>query len=433
MDRKLDRKAYQVMQCANCGAPVHYDARLDAFHCVSCGSTFPYAGDDGVEETTFTLRHVPVTMDGELFRPEGLGEERDMAHGEWGLDKNWKYLINQKYLDHRVRPQYGTRKMFFHICPQCGGDVQAFETQNIWNCSYCGNSFMKEALLSAGQYDTYEVVDTGDENLPHFAIPFELTREQAMRVILDFAALRPRAFADQELERRVGDLWTYYIPHQLCDASLLFQVENESGTALLFQDCVNWATPLSDDHNYFMLSDLGSWDFSKIVPFSKKFAEGDVWFDKAFSPECDAEKFTMANLLRPEVLLRAKSLYPGERHRVNWMRREIRARKTVMLPVYFLDKKQEGAKVYFMVNGQTGAVCALGKGQMKGRSTLFAPGTDLSGRQEITMRTPLLPVTEQRPACYGVVPPEEAFRRNSAWEKAKKSGFFGRLFGKKQK
>ena len=53
---------YKVIQCPTCGAPMSYDTSKNAFYCPSCNNTVPYSGDDGVEETSFAMHHVPVDM-----------------------------------------------------------------------------------------------------------------------------------------------------------------------------------------------------------------------------------------------------------------------------------------------------------------------------------------------------------------------------------
>ena len=68
-----------------------------------------------------------------------------------------------------------------------------------------------------------------------------------------------------------------------------------------------------------------------------------------------------------------------------------------------------GINVYFMVNGQTGAVAAIGRGEMKGRKTLFAPGQDASTMGETTIQTDFLPVIQNSENIYKVVSKEEAF------------------------
>lgn len=425
-----ERIRFMVMQCPSCGAPLHYDASIDGFACRSCGGSVPYKGDDGVEETSFSLLHIPLKQEGKLLDLSGLGEQLNMARSGWNLTSNDKYSVYQKYLGHRTRVEYGTRKMFSHRCPMCGGDVQAFETQTVWSCGYCGNQFVKEEVLAAGGVEIFDVVDNGDPNLPHFAIPFEISRELAKRSILDFAAQRPRAFAEQDLDHRVDDLLGFYLPYQIADVSLLLGVSSEKGDAVLFQDRVNWAVPLTLEHSIYMMNDVGPWDLSRIAPFARKFVEGDVLFDKTIPPEHLQADFIMENLLRVEVLPKLRELYPGETHSVKWLRREVRSRRTVMLPLYFLDRGENGPKVWFMVNGQTGAVCAMGRGELPGHKTLFSPGKLPDRLKEPEMVSPYYPVVERDPGFYEQVEPQEAFVpfHYKVPTKKKKRGFFAKLF-----
>lgn len=421
MPEEKNRLKYKAMKCAACSAPVYYNAAQNGFSCLYCGNVMPYAGDDGVEETSFHLDHLPVSFEHERYCLNHLGESRDMSHGKgWKPDNNWQYIIKQKHLDHQKRQSYSTRELLVHSCTMCGAQVESFASQNIWHCDYCGNKFIKDDILQSKAYRAYEVIDNGDELLPHFAIPFSVSREEAKRVILRFAALRPNAFKEQNLENRVDELWQFYVPFRISDSSILVEVENEKGTALLLQDYINLVTPITHDHNQHMLNDIGPWDLSAIAPFSAKFAEGDIGFDESYKADSSPALFIRENSLRPEIAAAIKKLYPSKNYRINWIREDLRTVKTAMLPVYFLDKMSDGVKVYFMVNGQTGAVCALGRGQMAGRETLFAPGNaDTNSFRETTLKSGWQPVIEQKPQIYKRVSAEEAFR---------KKGLLKRLF-----
>ena len=432
----IDRK-YRLIKCDHCGAPIHYDAVRDGFSCPNCSSFYPFAGSDASEPGKFSLTHVPLDLTNGVYVPHNLDAELDMAFGQWELSRDWTYTIDQKYLSHRKVQDFHTRQMISHACPMCGGNVQAFESQNVWECAYCGNQFVRAEVLSGSDYETFDVVDIGDEMMPHFAIPFKITREQAKRIILDFAAERPRAFEGQKLEERLDNLWSVYAPHQLTDTTLVAHVSTEEGSMTFVQDRVNWLSPTADDHHYYLVSDVGPWDVSEIQPFCATLAEGDLVFDHSHGTECGLARFIQANVLRPELLEASKGILPGQQRRVDWIRREVRACKTVMLPVYFLDRGKDCPKAYFMVNGQTGAVAVLGRGEMQGHKTLFAPGgLAADDMRETSLSTPLMPVRQQENGTYRVISPEEAIVRTTASERRaikketskKKKGFFAKLF-----
>ena len=437
MEDSLIDPRYRLIKCEHCGAPIHYDAARDGFSCPSCSSFYPFAGSDALELGKFSLAHVPLDLQDGVYVPHNLDAELDMAFGQWELNRNWTYTIDQKYLSHRKVQDFRTRQMISHTCPMCGGDVQAFESQNVWDCPYCSNQFVRAEVLAGSDYETFDVVDLGDEMMPHFAIPFKITREQAKRIILDFAAQRPRAFEGQQLEERLDNLWSVFVPHQLTDTTLVAHISTEEGSMTFVQDRVNWLSPTADDHHYYLVSDVGPWDVSEIQPFCASLAEGDVVFDHSHGTECGLARFIQANVLRPELLEASKGILPGQQRRVDWIRREVRACKTVMLPVYFLDRGKDCPKAYFMVNGQTGAVAVLGRGEMQGHKTLFAPGgLAADDMRETSLNTPLMPVRQQEDGTYRVMPPEDAVIRTTASERRaiqketskKKKGFFAKLF-----
>ena len=438
------RKEYKVIQCPTCASPLHYDTGSDGFVCSFCGNFYPYTGNDGVEETGFSLMHIPLKQNGDVFDLTGL--EKLMTLDDPILLKqsaNDKWYSNQTYLERRERVNFQKRKMFWHICPMCGGDVQAYETQNVWACTYCGNRFVKEEILAAGNYEVMEVVDAGDDRTPHFAMPFEITREDAQRKILEFASLRPKAFAGIDLAERVKNLWTVYIPTDLCDISLLFDAITENGRVTLFQDRVNWPVSMSNEHSYYLFNDIGPWDLSKIIPFSPKLTEGDFICDTHLGVGIPHERAYMSYVLRPELIEDVKKMYPSEDRSIPWTRIEVRNRKMIMMPVYFLEREETGPKIRFMVNGQTGAVSVLGCGQLHGHKTLFAPGREIGSASEKFMKSELIPVISVGNDIYKRVSKEEAFqqsarkikfadakRRNKKKRKKAVKGFFAKLFGK---
>ena len=296
MSEEKNRLKFKAMKCATCAAPVYYDTSKNGFFCLYCRNLMPYEGDDGVEETSFHLDHLPVTIENECYRLKHLGDSRDMSHGKgWKADKNWQYIAKQKFLDHQKRQSYSTRELLIHSCPMCGAQVEAFASQNIWHCDYCRNKFIKDEILQSKDYKSYEVIDNGDKLLHHFAIPFSVSRE----------------------------------------------VETEKGTALLLQDCINLVTPITNDHNQHMLNDIGPWDLSAIAPFSAKFAEGDIEFDETYKADSSPALFIRENTLKPEIVAAIKKLYPSKNYRINWIREELRTVKTVMLPIYFLVSADE--------------------------------------------------------------------------------------------
>ena len=302
---------------------------------------------------------------------------------------------------------------------------------------------MKEQVLASGNYEVMEVVDAGDDRTPHFAMPFEITREEAQRRILDFAALRPKAFAQINLEDRIKNLWAVYIPTDLCDINLLFDAITENGRVTLYQDRVNWPVSMSNEHSYYLFNDIGPWDLSKIIPFSPKLTEGDFICDTHLGVGIPHERAYMSYVLRPELIEEIKKMYPSEDRSIPWTRIEVRNRKMIMMPVYFLEREETGPKIRFMVNGQTGAVSVLGCGQMPGHKTLFTPGREISPTSEKFMKSELIPVLPVEKDIYRMVSKEEGFQYSAkkirfADAKARKKKqrkkaikkFFSRLFGK---
>ncbi len=68
MPEDKNRLKFKAMKCIKCEAPVYYNAAQNGFSCLYRKNVMPYKGDDGVEETSFHLEHIPVTVEHERPR-----------------------------------------------------------------------------------------------------------------------------------------------------------------------------------------------------------------------------------------------------------------------------------------------------------------------------------------------------------------------------
>ena len=425
-----------VLKCANCGAPVFYDATADAFRCSFCGTTAAFDGDDGVEEQELVLEHHAVPFRDGCFDLSAMEKPKEYRPIYKSVKlETWQIRENESYIGWRKPGSIEPREKIEFLCDSCGGIVAGYGSQNIWVCPYCGNKYGKEELMRTGFYTPNwgfkgygfdedgrpKVFTDADRPLPHFAAPFVISRAEAERAVLRLVGEHPKAFAEVDMEEHVKNLRAVYYHYYLCDSTILIGAETENGRALFLRDTLNWEVPGSGNHSEELLQDLGPWDFAALKPFAPAFCEGDIWFDRPWGNDDSPLYSRQYAVIRGDIAAHVKSLYGADEAKAEWIRVWDRAKTRVYLPGFYLGKAEKGPKFCFAVNGQTGTVTCYGRGKSRGKHALFCEG-DLSAVKrsaETTIISDFYPVVETAEGSdlYRVTDAETAFRKKGRLEK----------------
>jgi hypothetical protein len=165
----------------------------------------------------------------------------------------------------------------------------------------------------------------------------------------------------------------------------------------LFRDVINQASSLTGYFlDYRLFPDLSPWDFAEITPFNPAYLEGDVKIMSA-----TAQIVSKVRLMSDQfdaVVPALRAAYGQSDIEPLWQRLHIRSSVNVALPIYYLDKQDKGPKVRFTVNGQTGQVSCVGRGQSHGRSTLVREPAreNFPQSDDVALYSPYVPVVKVR-------------------------------------
>ena len=425
-----------VLKCQNCGAPVYYDATMDAFHCSFCGASSAFDGFDGVEEQELVLKHHAVPIQNGCFDLSAMKDKREYHPVSKKIQlETWVIKENESYLGWRKPGTIEPREKVEFICDHCGGIVSGYGSQNIWVCDYCGNKYGKEELMKTGFYTPNwgfkgcgfdengrpKTITDADRPLPHFAADFRISRNDAERAVMRLVKEHPKAFAEVDMEQHIKNLRAVYFHYYLCDTTILASVETENGRALFLRDTINWEIPGSGNHCEELLQDLGPWDFAALKPFAPAFCEGDIWFDRPWGNDDSPIMYRQYATINMDAAAEGKKAYNTRDARTEWIRTWDRSKVRIYLPAYYLGKAEKGPRFCFAVNGQTGTVSCYGRGQSKGKHSLVCEG-DLGAVErsaETSIISDFYPVIESPAGSdhYMITDPQKAFHKKGFLEK----------------
>lgn len=107
-------------------------------------------------------------------------------------------------------------------CPNCGSTIEGEETQNIFECPYCGAKVGKDEALRPGAYKIKRVLGrNGQKLLPGRGIPFSVTKEQAMQAAQFLVRSDLKLSAIFGLDRYIEEaIHAFYLPFSLVDISV---------------------------------------------------------------------------------------------------------------------------------------------------------------------------------------------------------------------
>ena len=423
----MSEELLQAIKCRNCGAPSYSDLKREGFYCPFCGTLMPWGKAGSLFSPEIRFRHMPVGMEDGCFKL-GMAVSGSPVRNVFDPDEARTRFtrVDAKivYLDDETFLAWKNSETVTFTCPDCGNQVSGRGTQNIFECPSCGNKHAKASVLSGEKYAKSLIIGHSNTYLPSNALPFKISREQAIQAISAFVRDYP------EIQDSVDDMQVIqavYLPYRLCDLFLLLQATTEKGSLLLYHNRVNWALPLSIFHDRFLMNSLHPWDFGEIATFRPTMLEGEVRLVGVSRNETGEERGRM--LMRDMPLL-VKNALAVRDARVDWTQDYTRLhnQSEMMLPVWFLDRKPLGVKsrndstAKIAVNGQTGKVsCIIDAGAEKEylleKAASFPP--ELS--DESTLFSPPVPVIS-KPGTFQYRPVQ--------FDKAlyNKPGLFSRIF-----
>ena len=175
----------QAIKCKNCGGAAFSDMKKEGFYCPYCHTLVSWNDDGKRLSKGIRYRHIPTGIG------SNGGIKLEMAKG----GKPVKNIFNHKEARARI-PCISTKiakydpKTFAAwsdsetitiSCPDCASQLYIKSTQNIFECHYCGNKHVRASSLKGKQYDKNLIIGDSCTYLPPDAIPFHVSRQQAIK------------------------------------------------------------------------------------------------------------------------------------------------------------------------------------------------------------------------------------------------------------
>lgn len=320
-------------QCPNCNGPLHYDPKLQKLKCDNCGSVF----------TTEEIDHFYEEKNQEAVGIDAQEKQSEAAQTLQWSDEEAKHLRA-------------------YNCPSCGAQIITDETTAASSCPYCGNPTIVPAQFEGSLK-------------PDSLIPFQLSKDDAIRKLKDFyhgKPLLPKAFRN---DNHIEEIKGMYVPFWLYDGNAHVHVRAQATRVysrttsreiitttehyLVIRDGnVNYRNVPADASSKMpddFMDSIEPYDFSKLVPFQMSYLPGYLADRYDVSSDEDQKRADqrMKNTAIQETnatMIGYASVFPEEQtvslqhHGVHY----------VFLPVWMLSTQYHGKNYLFAMNGQSG-------------------------------------------------------------------------------
>lgn len=342
-----------AIKCKNCAGVINYDVTTGRLVCGYCGSTYTkydYASEiemglANLEETTDTKAPVDFNPD-DIFKP--VSDEMDEVDAWFNEQEQIKKGLVKK----EEFIEEDGKKYHFFVCAECGAQVISQSNEVSTYCAFCGQNTVNFDRL-------------GSKKMPDYIIPFDKTKEEAIKSIrkrVSESKYVPKDFAEFSDENVVG----LYVPYNIysCDCDTLQKKtpfflskirapKDDEGLIYVYADMqMKYVTvDASKKFNNQAAEWIEPYYFDKAVGFDPTYLMGffaDVSDEKAENMEVRSKQ-KLKTILNKAV----DKKYPGNIE-LNSTNFDNITCETVLLPVWMLTKTYEGEAYTFLVNGQTG-------------------------------------------------------------------------------
>ena len=324
-------------KCPNCDGELIFDPESQQYKCEYCNSLFSQEELDAMKPATASEKQADHTGE--------VPEAEDVAEGQ------------QESASHQA-VQYS--------CPSCGAEIITDETTAATFCYYCHNPVVLGGKL-AGEF------------LPEKVIPFEITREEAVKGFLEYTGKKkfvPKAFFQKkQIESMTGVYFPYWLYRVDLEGSMdaeareirvwrsgsteytqtkLYAVERDGDVTLrdLPENALGKA-------NAKLASGVMPYRFEQMKDFHMGYLSGFQAERRDIACEAVQERMRRTMRESAERLMRESITgYDSVTVRSVNFRPKKEDWSYVLLPVWTITYKgRDGRIYYYSMNGQTGNVC----------------------------------------------------------------------------
>lgn len=325
-------------KCPNCDGELIFDPATQKYKCEYCVSTFTQEELDNMEREESTEKKLGASSG---YVEEMYDGDDDRTAGENQADA------------------------VMYTCPSCGAEIITDATTAATFCYYCHNPVILGGRLSG-------------EFLPDKIIPFEITKEQAVKKFLEYVGKKkfiPKAFfSKQQIESITG----VYFPYWNYSADLENSMQGEA------RNVRSWTTGniRYTETKYYRVSRAGTvsltnmsenalqkanaelargvmpYDFNRMRDFNMGYLSGFMAEKRDIEKESlERQMQTLAksyafNMVKDTIKYSAVNIENSQTNfrDENWA--------YCLLPVWTITYKGRNGKIYYYsMNGQTGEVC----------------------------------------------------------------------------
>ena len=291
--------------CPQCGAPAKFDIVHQIYRCGYCG------GQVAVENV-----------------------RRQKAEFQWQQSQ-------------RVMQSAKNFPMATASCTGCGATLVFEKNEALSTCAFCGRSLVRKDYVY-------------DNRMPQNIIPFAITKEEAVQLLLGWCDQNPKRPEAEHLRGRIAELKGYYLPYEMVHGPVRCRVNKKGETAAyeaggyLNDEFVNWSAQLDN----LVLDCMEPYDLNALREFDFSYAAG--------------QRIKIADINGAEAQQRLNSEtaenYRGGMEKI-WGTKDIDilaqvdpvVKIPVLLPVYYITD----GNVHAAVNGQTGKVSVRAEKETK--------------------------------------------------------------------
>lgn len=331
-------------KCPNCDGELIFDPPTQKYKCEYCASMFSQEELDAMNPASAAEKQEDATNDWQ----EEAGDATENGKNDAADDKQ------------------GNGEAVYFSCPSCGAEIVTDATTAATFCYYCHNPVVLQGRVS-GEY------------LPNKIIPFEVTKDQAVRGFLDYVGKKkfvPKAFFQK---KQIESMTGVYFPYWLYDVDLEGNMQADARNIRVWRtgdvehtetkfyavrregdvELRNLPENALQKANAKLASGVMPYDFKKMKDFNMGYLSGFL------AERRDIEQENVRGKMQSEMRESATKLmretingYDSVSVRSADFRTKNEKWSYVLLPVWTITYKAKNGKIYYYsMNGQNGKVC----------------------------------------------------------------------------
>jgi len=300
-------------KCPGCAGNLFYNADLNKLSCKFCGSDYN-----------------PDVL-------EILEAFNKVAHEEDAAEDDGKHEI---------------------VCGSCGATVITDENTASAICCFCGSPALSPRRLTK-------------EFRPDYLIPFKVTREEAKKLFIDWAANNKYIPDDFTSEENINKLTGLYVPFWLVDCKCYADFY---GTGYINQGDSRAVFALDREVEFYvqrvpfdgskeisnrLMAAVEPFDYSEMVEYKDSYLPG--FYAERYNQTplelSEGVSNRMKNYAEETVKILSCGQYDEVRFNTGFSNASEFKHSYALLPVWFMNYQYEGINYGFAINGQTGEAC----------------------------------------------------------------------------